>query len=383
MQAAQAQPRLQSHDRRGRHRHGGRPIAPISPLPAGFASSLAHAVIQSSDAPLLLLSADAVVLAASRSFCESFGIDPARAALTPLQALGAGEWSVPQLDALLLATAAGDAAVVDYEMNLAVEGAAGRCLVINAHKLDYPGDDRAMVLLSVEDVSEARSRERQKDRLVQEKAVLLQELQHRVANSLQIVASVLMQTARKARSEEARAHIGMAHSRMMSVADLQQLLTASQHDRVELRRYLTSLCRSIGASMIADPSVLTIEVEADDSVVNADLSLSLGLIVTELVINALKHAYPGNRGGRIVVAYASSGPSSREGGWSLTVRDEGVGMPQNAEDAKAGLGSSIVKALAMQLDAEVGTSPAGPGTLVSVTHRRVALSAPRPALEAV
>src|ERR1700676_2762216 len=100
--------------------------------------------------------------------------------------------------------------------------------------------------------------------------------------------------------------------------------------------------------MIRAPNQLTLEVTADESVASADVSVSLGLIVTELVINALKHGFPGRRRGKIMVGYRSRGPA-----WTLSVGDNGVGMPKDASSAKPGLGTSIVGALAQQLDARV------------------------------
>ena len=120
-------------------------------------------------------------------------------------------------------------------------------------------------------------------------------MQHRVANSLQIIASILLQSARRVQSDETRGHLQDAHSRLMSIAAVQQHLAASRLGKVELRPYLIQLCKSLGASMIHDAKVLSIEVVVDESVTDADISVSLGLIVTELVINALKHAFPGHR----------------------------------------------------------------------------------------
>ena len=82
-------------------------------------------------------------------------------------------------------------------------------------------------MLSVTDITHARAAEKLKDNLLREKDVLLQELHHRVANSLQIIASVLMQSARKVQSEETRSHLYDAHQRVMSVAALQQQLASS------------------------------------------------------------------------------------------------------------------------------------------------------------
>ena len=242
-----------------------------------------------------------------------------------------------------------------------------RQLVINARRLDYADAGPIRLLLTVEDVTAAREDDKQKDDLLREKAILLQELQHRVANSLQIIASVILQNARKTSSDETRVHLTDAHSRVMSVASLQQQLAASRLGEVELAPYFNQLCKSIGASMIHDPARLSLRVEADDSTTNADVSVSLGLIVTELVINALKHAFPGGRSGEIVVGYSSHGPN-----WTLSVRDDGVGMPKDAASATPGLGTSIVEALARQLHARIQVDSAGRGAMISVVHSQLA-----------
>jgi two-component sensor histidine kinase len=198
---------------------------------------------------------------------------------------------------------------------------------------------------------------------MREKAILFQELQHRVANSLQIIASVLMQTARRVPSAETKGYLFDAHSRVMSVAALQRQLAAASLGDVQLRPYFIELCASIAASMIHDHAKLTLTVQADDGSASPDHSVSLGLIVTELVINALKYGYPDGRTGVIVVEYRVQGQ-----GWTLSVADDGVGMPTGATPAVAGLGTSIVRALATQLDAVVTVSDACPGTTVSIVH---------------
>jgi two-component sensor histidine kinase len=245
-------------------------------------------------------------------------------------------------------------------MDLAAGRAGPRRLAVNAQKLDYGDPAQVRVLLSVADVTDARVAEKLKDDLVREKAILLQEIQHRIANSLQIIASVILQSARKVQSEEARSSLRDAHSRVMSIATLQQQLAASRRGDVKLRTYFEQLCESIGASMIRDHDQLVLAVDADDSAVVADSSVSLGLVVTELVINALKHAFPGGEPGTIVVAYRSRGSD-----WTLSVTDSGVGMPASVS---RGLGTSIVAALATQLRAQVLVADANPGTAVSLVH---------------
>jgi two-component sensor histidine kinase len=340
---------------------------PAKPVAPDVSLNLALAVIASSTAPLLLLNGDLTVIAASSSFCRGFDILPSATTGRQLSELGDGEWNLPQLGSLLKATASGMAEVEAYDMDLKREGQEPCRLVLNAHKLDYGDAGNVRLLVAVSDVTDARIAEKLKDDLLREKAILLQEVQHRVANSLQIIASVLLQNARKVQSAETRVHLEDAHQRVMSVAAVQHQLAASRLGEVELRPYFTQLCESLGASMIHDRDQLTLTVEADDSRVNADISVSLGLIVTELVINALKHAFPGHRKGRIAVGYHSHGPN-----WTLSVNDDGVGMPKDPANAKPGLGTSIVEALAKQLNARHQVVDAQPGTAVSIIHTQIA-----------
>lgn len=130
----------------------------------------------------------------------------------------------------------------------------------------------------------------------------------------------------------------------MSIAAVQRHLAVSSLRDVELRPYFVQLCKNLAASMISDSNVLSIQVSVDDSVVEANKSVSPRLIATELVINALKHAFPGHARGKIIVDYRSNGLD-----WSLSVKDDGIGMPKTPQ-AEAGLGTGIVEALAKHLN---------------------------------
>ena len=335
-------------------------MAPTHPANVEAASTLA--VIEASNEPLLFMTSDLGVIAASSSFSSVFDIDLATVVGRPLSEIGGGEWAAPRIVSLLNATASSGARINRYELDLVRRDKPTRHLVLTARKLD-DGDDRTRLLLSVTDVTEIRAQAKLKDDLVRDKQLLLQEVQHRVANSLQIIASVLMQSARRVQSEEARGHLNDAHNRVVSIATAQRHLSVSHSEHVALLPYLTQLCDSLGASMIRDPKQLSIAVDVDSSVVTADVSMSIGLIVTELVINALKHAYPHDRHGRIIVGYHATGPN-----WTLMVSDDGVGMPTGAAKAKPGLGTGIVEALAKQLQGALTVRNADPGTAISLVH---------------
>lgn len=332
--------------------------------------SLALAMVSASVAPLVLLDGDLKIVAASESFSRAFAVD-ASAGLE-FTALGGGEWGSPQLRLLLQTTAEGIASVA-YEMDLKRPGMPDRYLVINVQKLAYGAVNKLRMLVAIADVTDARAvAKHDKDELranaarnvelVSENEDLMQEIRHRVANSLQIIASVLMQNARSAQSEEARDHLRNAHARVMSIADLQQQLAGATTGTVDLRAYLTKLCATITASMIADPDKLSLDVVAEKVTIDAGVSVSLGLVVTELVINALKHGFPNGAGGKITVDYRGDGSA-----WTLSVADTGVGMPKHPA-ALSGLGTSIIQALARQLKAKVHVQDMHPGAKVSLVH---------------
>jgi two-component sensor histidine kinase len=196
--------------------------------------------------------------------------------------------------------------------------------------------------------------------------MLLEEMQHRVANSLQIIASILLIKARTVQSEEARLQLEDAHQRVLSVSAVQQHLhIASRNEPIEIADYLSKLCETLAQSMIGDSRPITLKVEADAGTAIAREAVSLGLIVTELVMNALKHAFPNpNPDAAIVVSYKVA-----EKDWKLTISDNGVGKPDvKASQGKAGLGTSLIQALARQLDATVDVKSDLHGTAVSMTH---------------
>ncbi|HEY9218216.1 MAG TPA: histidine kinase dimerization/phosphoacceptor domain -containing protein [Phenylobacterium sp.] len=325
--------------------------------------SLALAMVCASATPLLLLDGDCKVIASSVSFGEAFQVDPVTAVGQSLFRLGAGEWDIATLRSLMTSTISGDAEIESYETEVRRAGEAPRCVILNVRKLAYGDRQNVRLLVALNDVTEARAAAKANRELVSDNAVLMQEVRHRVANSLQIIASVMMLNARRTSSDELRGQLRDARNRVMSVADLQQQLALVSNEAVNIHSYLTKLCGTISASMIADPQALRLIVAAPETEVEAEVSVSLGLIVTELVINALKHGFPEDAAGSITVSYDCAGAD-----WTLAVTDTGVGMPAPPDGAMAGLGTSIVEALARQLRAEVVVARMTPGTRVSIVH---------------
>jgi chemotaxis protein methyltransferase CheR len=143
------------------------------------------------------------------------------------------------------------------------------------------------------------------------------------------------------------------------------LHVSGRNEPIEIASYLSKLCETLAQSMIGDSRPISLKVESEAGSVVSREAVSIGLIVTELVMNALKHAFPNpKRDAAIVVSYKVA-----EKDWKLTISDNGVGKPDvKTSQSKAGLGTSLIQALARQLDATVEVASDHHGTAVSMTH---------------
>ena len=328
--------------------------------------ALAQAIVDTIREPLLVLDREMRVVAASRSFYTTFKMDRQEVQGRPIYALGGGQWDIQQLPLLLEKILPLHSVMEAYEVEQDFSEIGRRTMLLNAREVFNQRSAHTLILLAIEDVTERRAAERAAADLLQQKEILLQEMQHRVANSLQIIASILLLKARTVQSEETRLHLREAHQRVMSVATLQQQLQGSMHgESIELGSYLSRLCETLTGSMIGAGHPISLEMHVEQGAASSAQALSIGLIVTELVINALKHAFLDDKtDGQIIVAYAVAGTS-----WKLTVSDNGIGKPEGAPDkARSGLGTSIVEALAKQLEARVEISPDRSGRTVSIIH---------------
>ncbi len=327
--------------------------------------ALAQAMVDTVRDSLLVLDGDLRVVSASRSFYSTFQTTAGETLGHKIYDLGSGEWNNPDLRDLLDRILPEHGVMDHFEIEQNFPHIGQRTMMLNARKVFYEGDLNSTLLLAIEDVTTRRAAERQLITLSEQKDTLLSEMSHRVANSLQIVASILMLKARSVSSEESRGHLEDAHRRVMSIATLQQHLRASgTGDNIKVSDYLTTLCETLKDSMIRERRPISLTVVADDGAVPSQQAVSIGLIVTELVMNALKHAFPLDvQDGRVVVGYEVSGED-----WKLSVSDNGGGIKERAVGKKGGLGTTLVQALAKQLDGRVETETSSGGTTITITR---------------
>ena len=337
------------------------------------ARAFAQAIVNTVREPFLVLDQDLRVLAASRSFYSAFKVKPDDTQGRLLYELGDGQWDIPKLRVLLEKIIPEKGVMEGYEVEHEFPDLGQCTMLLNARKVFYEGGSHTTILLGIEDVTRQRILEREKDELLRQKEMLFEELQHRIANSLQIIASIILMKARAVQSEETRIHLQDAHKRVISVAAVQKQLHASGiSGSIEIAPYLSRLCETLATSMIGDSRPILLKVVGEGGRATSRQAESLGLIVTELVMNALKHAFADEKAeGQITVTYDMAGAN-----WKLSVSDNGIGKPDGVfAQGKAGLGTGIVKALSQQLNAQVETLSGPEGTTVSITHATFTTSA--------
>lgn len=210
------------------------------------------------------------------------------------------------------------------------------------------------------DITDSKEREEtlaqtldERDRLLAQKEALLAEVNHRIKNSLQLVASILNTDARRTGEGDVRERLEAAAARVQAVTSVHEMLYRSNEVRtVAFGGYLRELCANLAAG---DAGTAGVDMKCETSEVElpADKAIPLALIVNELATNAIKHGLAGVPDGMIKVS-----TRLEAGELVLDVADDGTGM---AEGAEKGLGSQIIDGLVRQLGASMSTSPGEPG----------------------
>lgn len=213
----------------------------------------------------------------------------------------------------------------------------------------------------------------QRDRyaaLAEERELLISEINHRVANSLQIVAAFLRIQSGAISSEEAKRALQAAMARVEAVSHVhRQLYKGGGVRRVDLGGYLRQLISDLGQLVEGFDTAQHTMVECEELETDADRALAVGIVVTEMVINALKHAYPDGTGGPVRVNCRR-----RDGRIQITVEDDGKGMDANPKGDAAGLGQQIIRMMVDKLNARMEHDGQHKGT-------RIVISFPDEAIE--
>ena len=324
-------------------------------------NALARAIVDTVHEPFLVLDADLHIIVASRSFYEKFQVQQNETQGKFLYDIGNGQWNISSLLLILKNIISKHEIMEEFKIEHDFLMIGLRTMLMSAREITYEKNKRKHLLLTIVDISEREFLDVEKEKLSKQKDLMMKEMKHRMANSLQLIASILILKAETVESLEARSHLKDAHERIMSIATIEKHLdTMSLSEEIEVGEYLTGLCTSLSNSMIGKYKPIVLKVEAGRGMATSAKGISLGLITAELVINALKHAFSRGKRGSIVVVYKVTA-----GRWRLIVTDDGRGIIVEPM-RKEGLGTTIVRSLARQLGATVETKSSSKGTCISI-----------------
>lgn len=193
--------------------------------------------------------------------------------------------------------------------------------------------------------------------------MLVREVHHRVSNSLQMVLSFVSMQAHQTDDEAARDALEATQNRIRAIAKVHhRLYTRDDLTTIDLDAYLLNLADELRESMADRAADIALELDAEPVETLPDVAVSVGVIVNELVSNAAKYAFAPGRTGRILVSLARI-----EGGFSVTVADDGDGFDSEDAPQGTGLGTRIMSAIARSLGTEVVEQPCERGSAFTFT----------------
>lgn len=225
------------------------------------------------------------------------------------------------------------------------------------------------------DITERTTFENQLKASLQEKEVLLREIHHRVKNNLQVISSLLNLQVSAESSAKIRRELAESQSRIQSMALVHQLLYESRDlGHIDFTDYLRKLSMRLLGTYSVGPARIDVVVRGESLPLEIDRAISCGLIVNELVANALEHAFPNGRSGLVEISVARDGSQVL-----LTVRDDGVGVPPEYTVDRVGtFGLQIARTLTAQLEGTFDIRREA-GTFVQIAFPAAARSSVRDA----
>ena len=278
------------------------------------ARQLIQSIVDTIRDPLVVLESDLTVVTASKAFLTMFEITQAQAYGRRVSELGQHQWDVPALRHLLDKVLPENKPFENFEIEDVFPGLGLRVFNLNARKISQPGNHSERMLLVFEDITDRKQRER-------DAANLTNEISHRIKNNLQIIVGLI---AYEVRSTPPQCVVGYRamQARISAIAQLYDLIShSSRGASVAADAYLSDIAKSLTASLLGAVTQISIEVIAAPLELDPERAVPFGLLVNELATNAVKHAFPDAKTGRVSLRLARVGDEIE-----LTVADDGIGM---------------------------------------------------------
>ena len=313
------------------------------------ARHFAEGVVQNAQWPLLILDRELRVIKANLAFFEMCQTSPEETEQQFIYTLGNGQWDLPQLRRALDDIIPNNSQFHNFEVAHDFPHIGERTMLLNARRIRRDEQETDTILLGIEDITEHRQAEERITAALRDKEVLLREVYHRVKNNLQIISSLLSLQANAIADRNVRILFQESQRRIQAMSLVHQRLYGSEDlTSIDTRTYIQSLIGDL-ARMYNAEGRIAFEVQAEGEM-DIDTSIPCGLILTELISNSLKYAFPAPQQGSVTVSVRSEA----ENRWFLVVQDNGIGIPREIDIANtSSLGLSLVQDLVSQLGGSV------------------------------
>lgn len=212
----------------------------------------------------------------------------------------------------------------------------------------------------IRDITDRRKAEEQLQASLREKEALLKEIHHRVKNNLQVTSSLLRLQSSYVEDEKSKELFKESQNRIRSMALVHEKLYQSKElSSINFCEYIVTLSNLLFRSFGVNPSQIRLHTYSKDIFLSVETAVPCGLMVNELISNCLKHAFPNDRKGEVVITITKVG----ENRYKLEVRDNGVGLPEKLEIGRTeSLGLQLVRTLSQQLNGHIEVHRIDPGT---------------------
>ncbi len=323
---------------------------------------LAESIVDTLREPLLVLDGDLQIIAASRAFYLKFKVDAEQAIGRNLTDLGNGQWANAELIRLLEEVVPDHSTIEGYEITHDFPQIGTRTLLLNARRIFQECNNSKTLLLAMEDVTERCCLEVERDQALDQSNRLLEELNHRVMNSLSVIGSVISMEGRTLSDDACKAAFVRMRNRIEAIGTLYRILShTAAVDSVNAHDYLSAIVRDTVTSMEVSPGAINLDLSIDDIWLSTRIAVPLGLITNELATNSLKYAYQGRDNGILGLRGVTV-----EDGIEFTIWDDGPGIDENAR-VDSGLGQKLVEAFVQQLGGAMSCISGQDGTRHTLT----------------
>ncbi|HJZ10609.1 MAG TPA: histidine kinase dimerization/phosphoacceptor domain -containing protein, partial [Acidobacteriota bacterium] len=306
----------------------------------------AEAIIKTMTEPFLVLDSTLKVQSGNAAFYRAFHVEESETVNRYLFDLGNAQWNIPELRRMLEDVLFKGAEFQDYEIERDFPGIGTRTLSLNALRISKEGSRADLILLAIGDITHLKQLEVAHE-------VMLREVHHRVKNNLQVISSLLSLQAQFVQDKDALEMFKESANRIRSIAFIHEKLhQTDQPATVNFKVYVHDLANSLFEFYGLDAKRVALKMDINDVRFHMDRAVPCGLILNELLTNAMKHAFPKGRKGniRIELKEHGDGPGQKTRSYRLKVRDNGVGMPKAFHLGKTtSLGMKLIRLLTDQI----------------------------------